>query len=312
MIESAAASPGPTRNTPANGVSSTPMNAADYGRVESSIRYLEENAGRQPGLTELAEQAGLSPAHFQRLFKRWAGVSPKRFLQFVTIEHAKELLRDSSSVLDTAYEVGLSGPGRLHDLFVSTEAVTPGQYKAQGEGIEIRWGVHDSPFGECLLAETDRGICHLSFSDGDSAPNLERLRRDWRRSRLVEDRAATLATCRRVFVEEPPERPLPLLLKGTNFQIKVWNALLRVPEGALLSYSDLAGHVCTPRATRAVASAVGANPVSYLIPCHRVLRKTGALGGYAWGTTRKRAMIGWEAARTAAPTAGPTAAPTAA
>ena len=285
---------------PQSEISWTSMQASDYQRVESAIRYLEEHAGRQPDLAELAAYVGLSPTHFQRLFKRWAGVSPKRFLQFVTLEHAKELLRDSTSILDTSYEVGLSGPGRLHDLFVNTEAVTPGQYKAFGDGIEVRWGIHQSPFGDCLLAQTERGVCHLSFSDGDASANLERLRHDWRRSRVVEDEIGTRETLRHVFGRTPPETPLPLLLKGTNFQIKVWNALLRIPEGALLSYSDLAEHVCTPRATRAVASAIGANPVSYLIPCHRVLRKTGALGGYAWGPTRKRVMLGWEAARTRA------------
>lgn len=281
-------------------VSSVSMPDGDYQRVESAIRYLEQHAECQPDLAELASHVGLSEAHFQRLFKRWAGVSPKRFLQFVTVEHAKALLRDSTSVLDTSYEVGLSGPGRLHDLFVSTEAVTPGEYKAFGNGIEVRWGVHTSPFGDCLVAQTERGVCHLSFVNGDASANLERLEHDWARSRVVEDRHATARTRDSIFSHRRTDRPLPLLLKGTNFQLRVWEALLRVPEGALLSYSDLAAHVCTPGATRAVASAVGANPVSYLIPCHRVLRKTGALGGYAWGPTRKLLMLGWEAARTAA------------
>ena len=286
--------------TPRREISSSTMEHSDYQRVEDAIRYLEQHATSQPGLAELASHVGLSTAHFQRLFKRWAGVSPKRFLQFVTIGHAKELLRDSASVLDTSYEVGLSGPGRLHDLFVSVDAVTPGEYKAFGDGVEVLWGVHDSVFGRCLVAQTGRGICHLSFCNGDPTANLERLEHDWSRSQLVEDGAATGETCRRIFAHEDVERPLPLVLKGTNFQIKVWNALLRIPEGALMSYSDLARHVCSPRATRAVASAVGANPVSYLIPCHRVLRKSGALGGYAWGPTRKRAMLGWESARQAA------------
>lgn len=286
--------------TPRREISSSTMEHSDYQRVEDAIRYLEQHATSQPGLAELASHVGLSTAHFQRLFKRWAGVSPKRFLQFVTIGHAKELLRDSASVLDTSYEVGLSGPGRLHDLFVSVDAVTPGEYKAFGDGVEVLWGVHDSVFGRCLVAQTGRGICHLSFCNGDPTANLERLEHDWSRSQLVEDGTATGETCRRIFAHEDVERPLPLVLKGTNFQIKVWNALLRIPEGALMSYSDLARHVCSPRATRAVASAVGANPVSYLIPCHRVLRKSGALGGYAWGPTRKRAMLGWESARQAA------------
>ena len=278
-------------------VSSLLMNSGDYQRVEIAIRHLEAHADSQPGLAELASEIGLSMAHFQRLFKRWAGVSPKRFLQFVTIEYAKDLLRDSMSVLDTSYAVGLSGPGRLHDLFVSTEAVTPGEYKTHGDGIEVRWGVHPSPFGDCLLAQTDRGVCHLSFVDSDAASNLARLDHDWHRSRLVEDQGSTAHACRLIFDRGPHDQPLPLVLKGTNFQIKVWHALLRIPEGALSSYSDLAEHVSTRRATRAVASAVGANPISYLIPCHRVLRQSGALGGYAWGPTRKRVMLGWEAAQ---------------
>ena len=281
-------------------VFSSPMRHSDYARVEAAIRYLEGHAASQPGLAELARHVDLSPAHFQRLFKRWAGVSPKRFLQFVTLEHAKNLLRDSTSVLDTSYEVGLSGPGRLHDLFVNVDAVTPGEYKAFGEGIEVRWGLHPTAFGDCVLAQTERGICHLSFVDGDADANLARLEHDWKRSRLVEDAAATAETCRRIFAAPRGGQPLPLVLKGTNFQLKVWTALLRVPEGSLTSYGDLARHVCTPRATRAVASAVAANPVAYLIPCHRVLRKSGALGGYAWGEARKRAMLGWESARQAA------------
>ena len=285
---------------PEAAILSNAMKSTDYQRVEAAIHFLEENAGSQPSLSELADLVGLSPAHFQRLFKRWSGVSPKRFLQFVTIEHAKDLLRDSASVLDASYEVGLSGPGRLHDLFVNTEAVTPGEYKAFGDGVEVTWGIHSSPFGDCLVAQTDRGVCHLSFFDDDPSNNLERLQHDWHRSELMEDSAATGKTYGHIFSREAPAQPLPLVLKGTNFQIKVWNALLRIPEGSLLSYSDLAGHVCTPRATRAVASAVGANPISYLIPCHRVLRKSGALGGYAWGPTRKRVMLGWESAHAAA------------
>ena len=243
-------------------VFSSRMAETDYQRVAAAIRYLEVNAERQPGLAELAEHVGLSPAHFQRLFKRWAGVSPKRFLQFVTLEHAKELLRDSASVLDASYEVGLSGPGRLHDLFVSVDAVTPGEYKAAGDGMEVTWGIHDTIFGPCLLVQTERGDCHLSVTDGDSAANLDRLRRDWRRSRLVEDEAATAATCARVFSPAAHDEPLRLALKGTNFQLKVWNALLRIPEGGLTTYGDLARPACTERATRGVASAVGANPAA--------------------------------------------------
>jgi AraC family transcriptional regulator of adaptative response/methylated-DNA-[protein]-cysteine methyltransferase len=270
---------------------------SDFSRVAAAIHYLEAHADDQPGLEELAGAAGLSPSHFQRLFKRWAGVSPKRFLQFLTIEHAKKLLRDSNSVLDTSFEVGLSGPGRLHDLFVSVEAVTPGEYKAQGEGLEILWGLHDTPFGRCLLATTPRGVCHLSFPADDGAEGLERLNRDWGRARLIEDPAGTRTLVEDLLFAQPQtqERPLGLVLKGTNFQIKVWNALLQIPRGRAVSYGNIAAHIGSPHAHRAVGTAVGANPIAWLIPCHRVLRKGGELGGYRWGTTRKRAMIGWEA-----------------
>ncbi len=286
---------------PANGIRfqsmlETDAPPTDFGRVAAAIRFLEAHANDQPGLEALARAAGLSPGHFQRLFKRWAGVSPKRFLQYLTAEHAKDLLRDSNSVLDTSFEVGLSGPGRLHDLFVSVEAVTPGEYKAMGDGLEIRWGLHDTPFGRCLLATTPRGICHLSFPAGDKEA-LERLRRDWGRARLVEEAVATREVIETVLMAAPqsPDRPLSLLLKGTNFQIKIWNALLRIPHGRAVSYGDLGAYVGAPRAHRAVGSAVGANPIAWLIPCHRVLRKDGRIGGYRWGTTRKRAMIGLEA-----------------
>ncbi|MDX1644073.1 MAG: methylated-DNA--[protein]-cysteine S-methyltransferase [Thermoanaerobaculia bacterium] len=282
-------------------ISSGIVNEPDYERIREAIRYLERHAERQPDLAELAQHLGLSPSHCQRLFKRWAGVSPKRFLQFLTLEHAKRLLRASSSVLETSYEVGLSGPGRLHDLFVAVEAVTPGEYKEFGAGIEVRWGIHPAPFGDCLVAETERGVCHLSFGDGDLTENRRRLERDWSRSTMVRDQEGTLPTARRIFDpeawkgEEPGD--LRLLLKGTNFQLRVWRALLEVPPNRLVSYGDLAESLGRPNAARAVASAVGANPVSYLVPCHRVLRATGALGGYAWGTARKRAMIAWETAR---------------
>lgn len=278
-------------------VSSDAVEHRDYERIRDAIRFLEANAERQPDLEELAAHLELSPSYCQRVFTRWAGVSPKRFLQFLTVEHAKSLLRRSASVLDTSFEVGLSGPGRLHDLFVATEAVTPGEYKQFGAGLEVRWGIHPSPFGDCLVAETERGICHLSFGDGDLAPNRERLAHDWHRSKLVRDQEGTSETARRAFESAEPAAPR-LILKGTNFQIRVWRALLEIPPGTLLSYGDLAARLGRPSATRAVASAVGANPVAYLVPCHRVLRNSGAMGGYAWGTERKRALIAWEAAHT--------------
>lgn len=270
------------------------MESTDYLRMEKAIRYLEARAGEQPGLDELALHLELSPFHLQRLFKRWAGLSPKRFVQCLTLEHAKQRLRDSAPVLDAALDAGLSGGGRLHDLFVSVEAVTPGQYKAWGEGLGIRYGFCPTPFGICLAATTARGLCHLAFvGEEGEASALEELRREWPLARLEEDKGSLGSLVDHIFLPatEHPHTPLPLVLKGTGFQIRVWRALLRIPEGALISYGDLAAHLQCPRAVRAVAGAVGRNPIAWLIPCHRVLRSTGAIGGYRWGTARKRAML---------------------
>lgn len=269
--------------------------SSDYERIEKAIRFIEQHAGEQPSLEAIAAQAGLSPFHFQRLFRRWAGISPKRFLQFVTVEHAKKLLAESSSVMDTAYEVGLSGPARLHDHFVALEAVTPGEYKAQGAGLSIRYGVHDSPFGDVFLATTERGICGLRFLDRDSNEALTWLSGLWPGADLREDQRGTRPVAGRIFDEAGPADPIPVLVKGTNFQVAVWKALLRIPPGRLVAYEDVARAIGRASASRAVGSAVGANRISYLIPCHRVIRRSGTLGGYAWGTPRKRAMIGWEA-----------------
>ena len=275
------------------------MDNPDYRRIELAIAYLEEHALEQPSLDEVAEQIGLSPFHFQRLFKSWAGVSPKRFLQYLTIENAKKLLRESSSVLDTALDVGLSGPGRLHDLFVSVEAMTPGEFKAQGKDLVITYGFHASPFGECLLAVTERGICGLAFVDPDTRSlALEELRTRWQESTLVEDQSAGRELIEQIFAQPrgKEQAPLKVLLKGTNFQIKVWEALLRIPEGTAATYGSLAQAVGQPKAHRAVGTAAGLNPVAYLIPCHRVLRANGEIGGYHWGTARKRAILAREAA----------------
>ncbi len=269
-----------------------------YYRIERAIRYLEDRAEQQPDLDEVAAEVGLSKFHFQRLFRRWAGVSPKQFLQFVTLEHAKDLLRDSASVLETTYETGLSSPGRLHDLFVAVEAVTPGEYKRLGQGIEIRWGIHETPFGEALLASTERGICALSFLGEMSAEAaVEELEADWSLARVRHDAAATRKRVQQVFAALGPSEPLRLMLRGTNFQLQVWKALLEVPEGRATTYGELARAIGAPRAQRAVGTAVGANRVAFLILCHRVLRSTGAFGDYRWGSARKRAMLGWEAAR---------------
>ena len=268
--------------------------------MAKAIRYLEGNFQEQPNLDELAAHLGVSPFHFQRVFTRWAGISPKRFLQFLTVEHAKQLLAQSKSVLDAAFESGLSGPGRLHDLFVTVEAVTPGEYKQAGSGVEIVYGRHATPFGDCLLAATERGICALSFLNGggwDEA--VAELAARWPEATLMEDRQTTQALAERIFYKPAGADPTPLrlLLKGTNFQLKVWEALLRVPPGAVCTYSDIARRIDNPKAARAVGAAVGANALAYLIPCHRVIRQGGLIKDYHWGSARKKAILGWEAAR---------------
>ena len=283
------------------------QSSQDYRRVERAIAYLAAHYRRQPSLAEVAADVGLSEFHFQRLFGRWVGITPKRFLQFLTKEHAKSLLAaGAGSVLDAAYDSGLSGPGRLHDLFVRCEAVTPGEYRRQGAGLEVAYGFAASPFGECLLAATDRGVCHLAFVDGGGREGaLAALEEEWGRARLVSDprRVAPLAAQIfaaapdwRVAAPHPAARPLHLVLKGTNFQLKVWEALLRIPAGAAVSYQDLARHLGMPGAARAVGNAVGANPVPFVIPCHRVLRKAGDFGGYRYGAARKQAILAWESA----------------
>jgi AraC family transcriptional regulator of adaptative response/methylated-DNA-[protein]-cysteine methyltransferase len=271
----------------------------DYRRIEQAIAYLEEHALEQPSLDEVAEHIGLSSYHFQRLFKSWAGVSPKRFLQYLTIENAKKLLRESTSILDTALDVGLSGPSRLHDLFVSVEAMTPGEFKAQGKDLLISYGFHATPFGECLLAVTPRGICRLAFVDPEArSVVLNELQETWREATLVENQNAGKDAIKTIFDQTrgQAQTPLKILLRGTNFQVKVWEALLRIPEGTVVSYGFLADAVGHPGAHRAVGTAAGHNPVGYLIPCHRVLRANGEIGGYHWGTTCKRAILAREAA----------------
>jgi AraC family transcriptional regulator of adaptative response/methylated-DNA-[protein]-cysteine methyltransferase len=271
----------------------------DYRRIEQAISYLEEHALEQPSLDEVAEHVGLSSYHFQRLFKSWAGVSPKRFLQYLTIENAKKLLRESVSVLDTALDVGLSGPGRLHDLFVSVEAMTPGEFKSQGKNLIISYGFHATPFGECLLAVTSRGICGLTFVDPENRSiALNELHETWQEATLVEKQNAGEDAIKIIFGQTrgQTQTPLKVLLRGTNFQVKVWEALLRIPEGSVVSYGSLAEAVGHPGADRAVGTAAGHNPVGYLIPCHRVLRANGEIGGYHWGVTRKRAILAREAA----------------
>lgn len=265
----------------------------DYLRIEQAITYLESHYKDQPSLEELAANIGLSEFHFQRLFTRWAGVSPKRFLQFLTKEGAKELLNRSENLLDTTHQVGLSSLGRLHDLFVTTEAVSPGEYKSQGEGVTIRYGLHASPFGKCLIAVTERGICHLGFvqtSEGDAIDNLVA---DWKNARMIEDNKRTASLIEPIF-DTSARGKLNLHLRGTNFQLKVWEALLKIPAGTVTTYEGLAERIGQPTASRAVGTAVGHNPIAVLIPCHRVIRKVGEFGNYRYGAPRKKALLAYE------------------
>ena len=276
----------------------TTTSSADYPRIETAIRFLADHVDEQPTLSTVAAEVGLSPFHLQRVFKRWAGISPKRLLQLLTVEHAKEMLDESSSVLDAAYETGLTSPARLHDHFVALEAVTPGEYKRGGAGLEVGYAFHDSPFGEMFLAATERGVCRLTFpADDERDDEVAGLAERWPGATLRSDPAATGELARRVFDGLGSGKPLRLLVQGTNFQIAVWRALLSIPEGEVTTYSRIAEAIGRPRAVRAVGNAVGANPIAYLIPCHRVLRQIGALGGYRWGPARKQALLAWESAR---------------
>ena len=276
----------------------------DYARVRRAIAFISGHWRDQPDLDEIAADVGLSPAHFQRLFSRWAGISPKEFVQAITLDHARGLLLGSASILDTALEVGLSGPGRLHDLFVDHEAMTPGDYKRRGAGLEIAWGTHPSPFGSALIMATARGVAGLAFADGahEEPAILEDMTRRWPAARYSHAPERTAPYAARIFTPElwRESDPLKIMLIGTDFEVRVWDALLRLPLGQAVTYSDLAAHLCSARAARAVGSAVGRNPISFVVPCHRVLRKDGGLGGYHWGVTRKQAIIGWEAGRLAA------------
>ena len=272
----------------------------DYERIEKAIKFLEANFSSQPGLKEVADYIGLSEFHFQRLFSRWVGISPKRFLQYLTKEYAKTLLESRINLLDVTYESGLTSPSRLHDLFVTCEAVTPGEYKAKGQGVSITYGFHPSPFGQCLLAITERGICGLYFvKNGDHRDVLAEFKGYWQNANLTEDPSSTAHLIPQIFdpARSGRQNPLHLILKGTNFQIKVWEALTKIPFGAMVSYEDVAVQVGIPGATRAVGTAVGHNPISYIIPCHRVIRKNAEFGNYGSGPARKKAILGWEAAK---------------
>jgi AraC family transcriptional regulator of adaptative response/methylated-DNA-[protein]-cysteine methyltransferase len=277
--------------------------AADYDVVRRAIGHIRDHWREQPEIDAIAEAAGVTPTELHHLFRRWAGLTPKAFLQALTLDGARQLLRDSASVLDATYEVGLSGPGRLHDLFVTHEAMSPGEWKAGGQGTTIRFGFHPSPFGRALVMATERGLAGLAFADaGEEASALADMKRRWPRANFVADDARTAPIAMRIFdpSQWQQDRPLRVVLIGTDWEVRVWEALLKIPMGSVATYSGIAGKVCTPAAARAVGAAIGKNPVAFVVPCHRVIGKAGALTGYHWGITRKHAMLGWEAGQVGA------------
>jgi AraC family transcriptional regulator of adaptative response/methylated-DNA-[protein]-cysteine methyltransferase len=277
--------------------------AADYDVVRRAIGHIRGHWREQPEIEAIAEAAGVTPTELHHLFRRWAGLTPKAFLQALTLDGARQLLRESASVLDATYEVGLSGPGRLHDLFVTHEAMSPGEWKSGGEGLTIRFGFHPSPFGSALVMATERGLAGLAFADpGEEPAALTDMKRRWPRATYVEDSARTATIAKRIFdpTQWQQKEPLRVVLIGTDWEVRVWETLLQIPMGRLVTYSDIAGKVRSPAAARAVGAAVGKNPVSFVVPCHRVVGKSGDLTGYHWGITRKRAMLGWEAGQVGA------------
>lgn len=272
--------------------------AADYDVVRRAIGHIRGHWREQPEIETIAEAAGVTPTELHHLFRRWAGLSPKAFLQALTLDGARQLLRDSASVLDATYEVGLSGPGRLHDLFVTHEAMSPGEWKAGGEGLTVYYGFHPSPFGSALVMATERGLAGLAFADsGKERATLADMKSRWPKAAYVENSARTAVIATRIFdpSQWQAEQPLRVVLIGTDWEVQVWEALLQIPMGRLATYSGIAGKVCRPAAARAVGAAVGKNPIAFVVPCHRVVGKSGELTGYHWGLTRKRAMLGWEA-----------------
>jgi AraC family transcriptional regulator, regulatory protein of adaptative response / methylated-DNA-[protein]-cysteine methyltransferase len=279
------------------------ISVADYERVRRIVAFISERWREQPSLDDIAAHVGLSTTHVHHLFRRWCGLTPKAFLQALTLDSAKALLADAASVLDAAYEVGLSGPGRLHDLFVTHEAMTPGDYKSGGAGLVMRFGFHPSPFGEAILVASERGLAGLGFVDeANRTAALADMRRRWPRAEYVEDAATTAPLARRIFDPKTwaADRPLRVVLIGTDFEVRVWQTLLRIPLGKATTYSDIACRLGKASASRAVGAAVGKNPISFVVPCHRVLGRSGALTGYHWGLTRKQAILGWEAGKLSA------------
>ena len=282
-----------------------PLAAAndDYAVVRRAIAYISEHWRAQPEVEQIAHAAGVTPDELHHLFRRWAGLTPKAFLQAITLDNARKLLRDSASVLDATYEVGLSGPGRLHDLFVTHEAMSPGEWKSGGEGLTISYGFHPSPFGITLVMATPRGLAGLAFGDaGEEKAMLADMTRRWAKATYVEDKTITAPLAARIFDPRAwrPDRPLRIVMIGTDFEVRVWETLLGIPMGKCSTYSDIANKIGKPKAARAVGAAVGKNPISFVVPCHRVLGRSGDITGYHWGLTRKRAMLGWEAGKVAA------------
>lgn len=268
----------------------------EYPVIEQALIYIENNFKQQPGLEEIARHIGMSPFHLQRTFKEWVGISPKRFLQFLTIDHARKLLKESRSVLDATYESGLSSPGRIHDLFISIDAVTPGEFKSLGKGLHIDYGIHQSPFGNCVIAATQRGLCFMGFYSEASTNGFEQdMKGRFPEALFSKSETKTKSYFDAIFAPSTEKGEISLFLKGTNFQIKVWEALLSIPKGSVFSYKDIARIIGKPKANQAVGSAVGSNPISYLIPCHRVIQNMGIFGNYHWGSARKKAMLLWEA-----------------
>jgi AraC family transcriptional regulator of adaptative response/methylated-DNA-[protein]-cysteine methyltransferase len=279
-------------------VTTEPIN---YQRIEQAIQYLEKNFQRQPELTEVAEEVSVSPFHFQRIFTEWAGISPKRFLQFLTVDFLKARLKQSKNLVEAAEAAGLSSQSRVYDLFTTLEAVTPQEYKEKGSGLRINYGFHETPFGQALIGITERGVCWLSFITIDADPNFQLLemKEHWHNSVFYQDQKLTGSFIDEIFNRNGAmaQSKLHVFVKGTNFQIKVWEALLKLPVGSVTTYKDIAVQIQNPQAMQAVGSAVGSNHIAYLIPCHRVIRKDGILGEYRWNSIRKKSMIGWEMAK---------------
>ncbi len=274
----------------------------DYDSVRRAIAFMSANWRSQPAIEAVADAAGVTADELHHLFRRWAGLTPKAFMQALTLDHAKTLLRDSASVLDAALASGLSGPGRLHDLFVTHEAMSPGEWKSGGAGMTLRYGFHPSPFGTAVVIASERGLAGLAFADaGEDMAALADMRRRWPQATYIADQAATARLAQRIFDpgQWSAEQPLRVVLIGTDFEVRVWETLLKIPMGRATTYSDIAARLGAPKASRAVGAAVGKNPISFVVPCHRVLGKSGALTGYHWGITRKQAMLGWESGRAA-------------